>query len=56
MTFRETADDAQKIEYIRQYLKLVMGRDTVPPVADAIRYALRIAADAVAPIVEGRSR
>jgi hypothetical protein len=52
MTLRDTAEDRQKIELIRLYLKLVMGRDRPPPVADAIRYALRLAADAVTPMVE----
>jgi hypothetical protein len=52
MTFRDTPDDRQKLDVIRLYLQLVMGRDRPPPAADAIRYALRLAADAVLPMVE----
>jgi hypothetical protein len=54
MTFRDTPDDRQLLEVIRTYLQLVMGRSTPPPASDAIRYALRLAADAVLPMVEGK--
>lgn len=54
MTFRDTPDDRELIRIIRLYLQCVMGRTSPPPVADAIRYALRLAADAVIPIVEGK--
>lgn len=52
MTFRDTPDDRALLEVIRTYLMLVMGRSTPPPASDAIRYALRLAADAVLPMVE----
>lgn len=51
MTFRETEIDRAMIEIIRAYLMMVMGRHEPPPAADAIRYALRLAADAVGPVV-----
>jgi Na+-driven multidrug efflux pump len=54
MTFRDSPDDRALLEVIRTYLQLVMGRSTPPPASDAIRYALRLAADAVLPMVEGK--